>query len=128
MKITESAEMYLETIHILPKKDAPIRSIDIARKMGFSNPSVSRAVSNLKNEGCILTDSNGYISLTDKGLAIAKKIYERHEILTDLLISLGIDPQTEEDDACRIEHVISDESFGMIKKHLKEKRLPDNTF
>ncbi len=93
MKITESAEMYLETIHILSKKDTPIRSIDIARKMGFSKPSVSRAVSNLKNEGCILINENGHISLTDKGLAIAKKIYERHEILTDLLISLGIDPQ-----------------------------------
>ncbi len=121
MKITGSAEMYLETIHILSKKDAPIRSIDISGKMGFSKPSVSRAVSNLKNEGCILINENGHISLTDKGLAIAKKIYERYEILTDLLISLGIDPQTAEDDACRIKHSITDESFGMIKKHLKEK-------
>ncbi|MBQ6492640.1 MAG: metal-dependent transcriptional regulator [Erysipelotrichaceae bacterium] len=121
MKIQESAEMYLETIYILSKKQENVRSIDIARKMNFSKPSVSRAVKNLQSENYIDIDSNGFITLASNGLAIAKKIYERHEVFTQILVSLGVDPEIAEEDACRIEHVVSDETFRVIKKHLKEK-------
>ena len=113
--------MYLETIYILSKKQENVRSIDIARKMNFSKPSVSRAVKNLQSENYIDIDSNGFITLTSNGLAIAKKIYERHEVFTQILVSLGVDPEIAEEDACRIEHVVSDETFRVIKKHLKEK-------
>ncbi len=111
--------MYLETIYILSQENEHVRSIDICKKMDFSKPSVSRAMKNLKSEGYIDIDDNGYISLKEKGLKIAKKIYERHEVLTDYFISLGINPKTAEDDACRIEHVISDETFTKIKELLK---------
>ena len=113
--------MYLETIYILSKKQENVRSIDIARKMNFSKPSVSRAVKNLQSENYIDIDSKGFITLTSNGLAIAKKIYERHEVFTQILVSLGVDPEIAEEDACRIEHVVSDETFRVIKKHLKEK-------
>lgn len=113
--------MYLETIYILSKKQENVRSIDIARKMNFSKPSVSRAVKNLQSENYIDIDSNGFITLASNGLAIAKKIYERHEVFTQILVSLGVDPEIAEEDACRIEHVVSDETFRVIKKHLKEK-------
>lgn len=116
MNIQESAEMYLETIHILSKEMEHVRSIDICHKMGFSKPSVSRAMKNLKAENYIDIDSDGYITLKEKGFRIADKIYERHTVLTDFFIGLGVSGQTAEDDACRIEHVISDETFEKIKK------------
>ena len=120
MTIQESAEMYLETIYILSKENEYVRSIDIAKKMNFSKPSVSRAMKNLSNEDYISIDGNGYITLLDKGLKIAKKIYERHDVLTKYFIKLGINPKVAEDDACRIEHVISDETFNAIKNLIKE--------
>ncbi len=115
MSLQESGEMYLESIYVLLKKGAPIRSIDVCEYMGYSKPSVSRAVGLLKQGGYISVDSDGYLSLTDIGLETANKIYERHTILTNFLIKLGVDPETASNDACRIEHVISDKSFKAIK-------------
>ena len=110
--------MYLETILILSHKLENVRSIDISEYRGFSKPSVSRAVNLLKDNGYILIDSHtGYITLTDTGRQIAEKIYERHQVLTKVLISMGVDEIIAEDDACRIEHVISDETFETIKKY-----------
>ena len=119
MNIFESAEMYLETIHVLSQEMENVRSIDICKKMNFSKPSVSRAMKNLKNDGYIDIDENGYITLKEKGKKIAEKIYERHKILTAGFIKIGVSPETAEEDACRIEHVISDETFEVIKSHLK---------
>ncbi|MBR5914862.1 MAG: metal-dependent transcriptional regulator [Spirochaetia bacterium] len=113
----ESGEMYLETILILKEKNKTVRAIDIAEDMGFSKPSVSRALSILKDENCIAVDDKGLITLTRKGSQIARKIYERHVVLSDMLIALGVDQKTALEDACRIEHVISDKSFAAIKKH-----------
>ena len=120
MTIQESAEMYLETILILSKKIENVRSIDICKYMNYSKPSISRAMKNLKNEVYIEIDGNGYIELTEKGMKIASKIYEKHKILTDYFVSLGVSEKTAEDDACKIEHVISDETFKAIKKELKK--------
>ena len=116
----ESGEMYLENILILSRKLENVRAIDIADRMNFSKPSVSRAVSILKGDNCISVDSNGHITLTEKGREIAEKIYERHIVLTKLLESLGVSSETAADDACKIEHDISDETFDAIKKHLKK--------
>ena len=113
----ESGEMYLETILILKGKKDIVRAIDIADGMGFSKPSVSRALSILKDDGCITVDDKGSITLTRKGSRIAKKIYERHVVLSDMLIALGVDQKTALEDACRIEHVISDKTFAAIKQH-----------
>ena len=113
----ESGEMYLETILILKNKQDTVRAIDIAEGMGFSKPSVSRALSILKEENYISVDEKGFIKLTRKGSMVAKKIYERHVVLSDMLIALGVDKKTALEDACRIEHVISDQSFAAIKKH-----------
>ena len=118
MKIQESAEMYLETILILSKSNPHVRSIDICEYMGFSKPSVSRAVGLLKNGGYITVDSDGYLILTETGLEIAGKIYERHNILTSFLTKLGVGKETAVQDACRIEHVLSDESMEAIKKYI----------
>ena len=118
----ESGEMYLETILILKGKKDTVRAIDVAEDMGFSKPSVSRALSILKEENYISVDEKGFIKLTRKGSLIAKKIYERHVVLSDMLIALGVDKKTALDDACRIEHVISDQSFAAIKKHIAEYR------
>ena len=115
MKLLESGEMYLETILILKNKYGYVRSIDIAHEMNYSKPSVSRAMSFLKEDGYIENDPHGMILLTEKGQAIAEKIYDRHKTLTRYLISLGVSEDTAQKDACRIEHVISDESFGKIK-------------
>ena len=120
MSIHESGEMYLETIHVLQQKKGLVRSIDISEHMGYSKPSVSRAVGLLKNGGYIQVDPQGYITLTDTGLEVAMKIYERHTILSRMLISLGVSPETAAEDACRLEHAISDESFQAIKKHLNK--------
>lgn len=121
VKIQESAEMYLETILILSKKSAHVRSIDICEHMGFSKPSVSRAVSLLKNGGYVIADKDGYLSLTDEGREIAEKIYERHNILTVLLTRLGVSEQIASQDACKLEHVLSDESMDAIKRFISSK-------
>ena len=116
MQIQESGEMYLETILLLSKKSAWVRSIDVSEYMGFSKPSVSRAIGLLKNGGYIEMDKDGYLTLTETGIELASKIYERHSIITEFLISLGVSEQTASADACKIEHVISDESFEAILK------------
>lgn len=120
MRLQESGEMYLETILVLSKKNDLVRSLDVAEYMGFSKPSVSRAVGLLKNGGYITVDKNGHLFLTDIGREMAEKIYERHNILTAFLISIGVDEQIASDDACKIEHNISDESFDAIKKHISK--------
>ena len=117
MQIQESGEMYLETILLLSKKGA-VRSLDIAEYMEYSKPSVCRAVGILKNGGFITVDKSGYITLTDVGFERASKIYERHTLLTDFLQRLGVSAETAVEDACKMEHIISDESFDAIKKHV----------
>lgn len=121
MHLQESGEMYLETIYILSKSQPTIRSIDIVEYMGYSKPSVSRAVGLLKNGGYILVDEGGFITLTDEGRQVAERMYERHTLLSDLLIRLGVDPKVASEDACKMEHVISSESFEAIKRHMQEK-------
>lgn len=116
MHLQESGEMYLETIGILSKR-GPVRSLDIAEYMNYSKPSISRAVGLLKTGGYILVDKDGYITLTDSGREIADKIYERHTLLSAFLVRLGVDPEVAAEDACKMEHVISDESFHAIKAH-----------
>ena len=120
MQIQESGEMYLETIHVLQKKNGHVRSIDISEHMGYSKPSVSRAVGLLKTGGYIVVDKDGYITLTDAGLEIAGKIYERHTVLSQLLERLGVAPEVAAEDACKLEHAISDESFDAIKRFLSQ--------
>ena len=111
----ESGEMYLETIYVLSQKSDSVRSIDICEYMGYSKPSVSRAVGLLKKDGHITVDGKGYISLTRSGLKIAQNIFERHTIIMNTLLKLGIDEETADNDACKIEHVISDKTFSAIK-------------
>ena len=118
MQLQESGEMYLETILILSQRGA-VRSLDVAEYMHFSKPSVSRAVSLLKNGGFIVVDKNGFIELTDAGREVAASMYERHRLLTSLLTMLGVDEETAAEDACKIEHDISEKSFEAIKKHVK---------
>ena len=117
----ESGEMYLETILILKNRMGTVRAIDVAQDMGFSKPSVSRALSILKEEDYITVDDKGSISLTPKGKRIARKIYERHVVLSEMLVRLGVDEKTALADACRIEHVISDKSFAAIKEYIKSR-------
>ena len=119
MHIQESGEMYLESIHVLLKKNGHVRSVDISEYMGYSKPSVSRAVGLLKNGGYIVVDKDGYITLTETGLELATKIYDRHTILSQLLIRLGVDPEIAAEDACKLEHAISDESFNAIKRYME---------
>ena len=118
MKVQESAENYLETILILGRQKPHVRSIDIVNELSFSKPSVSVAMKNLRENGYIQMDDSGYITLTPSGLAIAEKIYERHTFLTAWLINLGVNEETAQEDACRMEHVISVENFEAIKKHV----------
>ena len=120
MNLQESGEMYLESIYVLSKERTSVRSIDVVEYMNYSKPSVSRAIGLLKNGGYISVDRDGHLSLTEIGLEIAEKIYERHDVITQILISLGVDEKTATVDACKIEHVISDESINAIKKHLKK--------
>ncbi len=120
MALQESGEMYLETIYVLLQKSPHIRAIDIGEEMGFSKPSVSRAMGLLKDEGLIKKDPDGFIKLTQAGEILAKRIYERHTVLTQLFINLGVDEETATEDACRIEHYISDKSFDAIKEHMKK--------
>ena len=122
MPLHESGEMYLETIYVLNKEKGGCRSIDVCERMGFSKPSVSRAVSILKNGGYIEVDKNGYLTLTEAGLETAERTFERHSVLTRLLVSLGVDPATADEDACKIEHDISNTSFNALKKLLEEKK------
>ena len=119
MALNESAEMYLETIYTLSQNAAAVRSIDVAEALGYSRPSVSRAVGLLKRDGYLEMDSDSFLVLTVSGKAIAEKIFERHTVLTTALVSLGVDRETAAEDACRIEHVISDRSFDAIKAHLQ---------
>ena len=117
MRIQESAENYLETILMLSKQQIGVRSIDIVNAMNFSKPSVSIAMKNLRENGCIEMDASGYITLTEKGRTIAETIYERHTMLTGWLTALGVPPKIASEDACRMEHVISPESFAAIRRH-----------
>ncbi len=116
----ESGEMYLESIYVLSQKSDSVRSIDICDYMGYSKPSVSRAVGLLKKDGHITVDGKGYISLTESGFNIAKSIFERHTIIMNTLLALGIDEETADRDACKIEHVISDKTFAAIKEHYRK--------
>ncbi len=113
----ESGEMYLETILILGKSKNTVRAIDVADEMNISKASVSRALSILKREECIIVDNNGHIAFTEKGRKIAEKIYERHEVLTEIIMALGVDRETAAADACKIEHDISDKTFEAMRKH-----------
>ncbi|MBQ8143660.1 MAG: metal-dependent transcriptional regulator [Butyricicoccus sp.] len=117
MKIHESAENYLETILVLQNEKGSVRSIDVAQHLGFSKPSVSRAVGLLRENGYITVDEGGHLNLTESGRAIAESIYERHECITNWLMELGVDQETAAEDACRIEHVLSDKTFAALKKH-----------
>ena len=119
MKIQESAENYLETILVLKKKNGVVRSIDIANDLGVSKPSVSVAMKNLREKNHITVTKEGFIYLTDTGRQIAEMIYERHRFITAFLTSLGVDEKIAAEDACRIEHVISEESFAALKEHIK---------
>ncbi|MBO4808254.1 MAG: metal-dependent transcriptional regulator [Lachnospiraceae bacterium] len=118
----ESGEMYLETILTLSEEKSYVRSIDVADAMNFSKPSVSRAMSKLKADNHITIDKNGFITLTDSGRKIATKIFERHTVLSNVLMSLGVDEETATADACRMEHVISDKTFDIIKKHIEQNK------
>ena len=120
MKIQESAENYLETILILHNRKGYVRSTDIATELGFSKPSVSVAMKNLRTNEYIVMDETGFISLTDKGMSIASAVYEKHTVLSRWLVSLGVDPKTAAEDACRMEHVISQESFTKLKEHAEK--------
>ena len=117
MTVRESGEMYLEAILVLAKKSGYVRSIDVSEYLGYSKPSVSRAMGLLKNGGYIKVDENGYITLLEPGREVAEMIYERHTLLTKFLVHLGVSPDTAAEDACKLEHVISNESFQAIKRH-----------
>ena len=118
MQLQESGEMYLETILILSRKKTNVRAIDVGEYMGYSKPSVSRALGLLKDGGYVISDKDGFLSLTALGYETAEKILSRHKIITEFLVKLGVSPETASTDACKIEHVISDESLGAIKKSL----------
>ena len=118
MRLQESGEMYLESIYRLSQKLNNVRSVDISEYMGYSKPSVSRAVNLLKNGGYIVMDEENFITLTEAGREIAEKIYARHTVLTRMLIQLGVSPEVAAEDACRMEHTISDETFDAIKRHM----------
>lgn len=120
MAIHESGEDYLEAILIIKKRSGNVRSIDVARELSFSKPSVSVAMKNLKTSNYITVDENGFINLTEAGQAIADKIYERHTFLTNWLTSMGVDPEVAAEDACKMEHAISSESFSAIKKFVAD--------
>ena len=120
MALHESAEMYLETIYQLSQQSASVRSVDVAEHMGYSKPSVSRAVGLLKRDGYLAVDPDGSLVLTEAGLSVAKNIYERHTVLTRLLVGLGVEEKIASEDACKVEHVISHTTFDAIKKYLEQ--------
>lgn len=124
MKINESAENYLEAILMLKKEKGAVRSIDIVHQMDFTKPSVSRAMALLREKGHITMDKEGWIELTDTGLEIAERIYERHLLVTQWLVALGVSPETAAQDACRMEHDISEETFACLKAHILGKQIP----
>lgn len=129
MPIHESGQMYLETIYILSQKSTYVRAIDVGEQLGFSKPSVSRALSILKRDRHVSVDDSGAITLTESGLAIAQAMYTRHTILSQMLMKLGVDEKTATEDACRIEHVISEKSFSAVRAHMEQvlnahKKLP----
>lgn len=126
MILGESAENYLETILILSQKKGNVRSVDIASELGFSKPSVCVAMRNLREKGYVNTDSDGIITLTEEGMKIAGHVYERHCVITDTLVGIGVSPEQAAIDACRIEHVISVESFDAIKKHIEMYKVAEN--
>ena len=119
MALQESGEMYLETIYVLNKANAHVRSVDISEHMGYSKPSVSRAVHLLEEMGYIVIDGDGFITLTEEGQVLAEKIFERHTVISGMLMRLGVDPETAAEDACRMEHAISDVTFEAIKRHMQ---------
>ena len=120
METRESSEMYLETIYVLSQKSDNVRKIDISKHMGYAKPSVTRGISLLEERGLVNVDENGNLVLTKTGKKEAQQIYERHTVLTEMFINLGVDEETAAEDACRIEHYISDTTFNAIKKHMKE--------
>lgn len=120
MKIHESAENYLETILVLQKRNGHVRSVDIATELNFSKPSISNAMKQLSSNGYIKMDENRMIILTDEGKNIAEKIYERHQLISEFLVMLGVEQKTAVEDACRIEHVISEETFTKFKNHMNK--------
>ena len=122
MALQESGEMYIEAIHVLSLSSNTVRAIDVGEYLGYSKPSVSRALGVLKDEGLVKKDDNGYLKLTEAGLIIAKRIYERHTVLTKLLIDIGVDEKIATEDACRVEHYISDETFNAIKAHVAKNK------
>lgn len=124
VKIQESSEDYLEAILILKEEKGAVRSIDVARYLGFTKPSVSRAMSLLRQNGYVVMEPDGSLILTESGLAIAGPIYERHRMLTKWLMALGVSPETAARDACRMEHSVSDETFAKMKEHIASGRLP----
>ena len=120
MNVHESGEMYLEAILVLSRKNGFVRSIDVGEYLGYSKPSVSRAMGLLRKGGLIIMEKDGGLYLTDSGRAIAEKIYERHTVLTDWLIGIGVDEKTAAEDACRLEHNISAQSFDKLKEHIRK--------
>ena len=119
MALQESGEMYLESIFVLSKEKKAVRSVDVGEYLGYSKPSVSRAIGLLKEGGYVIVSAEGYLTLSDDGRVLAEKIYERHTLLTELLVSLGVDEKTASDDACRLEHAISDVSFDAVKRFVE---------
>ena len=122
MHLQESGEMYLETIYVLTKNSSTVRSIDVCEYMGYSKPSVSRAIGLLKNGGYVTVNGEGYLSLTQEGREVAEKIFERHTMLTQFLVNLGVPKEVASEDACKMEHVISDESVEAIKNYIESNR------
>lgn len=120
MHLQESGQMYLETILVLSRKGDAVRAVDVSEHMGYSKPSVSRALGILKNAGYLTVDRQGHLSLTPSGREMAEKIYERHTVLTKFLVFLGVNPETASEDACRLEHSISDETLEAIKRHAEQ--------
>ncbi|CCY53350.1 iron dependent repressor DNA binding domain protein [Coprococcus sp. CAG:782] len=114
----ESVENYLETILRLSEKLPVVRSVDIAEELGYKKSSISVAMKNLKNQEYITVSDRGYIQLTESGMGIARKIYERHDVISTWLVTLGVDPQVASDDACKLEHVLSDQTFNALKDHI----------
>ncbi len=125
MRLQESGEMYIETIYLLSKESSQVRAINVGEHMGYSKPSVSRAIGILKNAGYVTVDENGFLHLTEAGISIAERTYERHTILTQLFEKLGVDSEIAAEDACKIEHCISDETFAALKAHVLN-NLNDN--
>ncbi len=121
MRLLESGEMYLETIYVLSKKGGSVRSVDVGEYMGYSKPSVSRAVSILKKNGYVVMNEDSSLALTEEGRALAEKIYERHDVITEFLVKLGVDRETAAEDACKMEHDISDTTLSAIRRYLEEK-------